>query len=213
MSRLAHNRLKLTGQRFGRLVVLAEAGDHQCPTGAKSLWHCQCDCGAKCDVYGSSLTSGNTRSCGCLRLDLQSERSAKHRQAGTRTYRIWQAMLNRCRNENTPQYQDYGGRGIKVCPEWASFDAFFRDMGEAPYGHSIDRIDVNGNYEPENCRWATHREQCRNKRNNRLITFNGETKCLMDWAQQLGMDQASLAERLQKWPLEKAMTTPKRRAA
>lgn len=138
-------------------------------------------------------------------------RSTKHGKTGTRTYRIWQAMLNRCRNKNVINFENYGGRGIKVCVRWHTFNNFLKDMGEAPLDRSIERKNNNANYNPGNCRWATRTEQARNTRRNRKITFNGVTKCLTEWAKDLGMDQASLAERLSKWPLQQALTQPKRK--
>lgn len=129
--------------------------------------------------------------------------------ARSRTYRIWQAMLNRCRNQNVTNYKDYGGRGITVCARWHVYTDFLSDMGECPLGHSIDRKDNDGNYEPGNCIWSTRHTQTRNKRTNRMLTFNGVTKCLKDWAISLGIDQASMAERLRKWPRDRAFTEPK----
>lgn len=134
---------------------------------------------------------------------------AKRGRVRSRTYRIWQAMLNRCRNPKTSNYKDYGGRGITVCERWRVFAAFLADMGECPPDHSIDRKENDGNYEKGNCMWSTRHTQTRNKRTNRLITFNGETKCLKDWAVSLGIDQASLAERLRKWPRQRALTETK----
>lgn len=127
-----------------------------------------------------------------------------------RTYRIWQAMLNRCRNPNQPNFVDYGGRGITVCEAWKQYANFVADMGECPPGYSIDRKNNLGNYEPANCKWSTRQEQNTNKRTTRRFTLNGETKCLKDWARSLGIDQASLRERLETWPVELALTKPKR---
>lgn len=206
----AHNRLELAGKRFGRLVVTAFAGTGLLPNGDhKSKWSCVCDCGTEIVVFGSSLTTSNTTSCGCFRTEAQARRSTSHGMTGSRTYRIWQAMLNRCRNTNIPNFARYGGRGIRVCPEWEKFERFHADMGDAPPGMSIDRIDNNGNYEPGNCRWASRFTQARNKSTNRVIQFNGQSMCLKQWAERLGMDQASLAERIQRWGLERALTTPK----
>lgn len=207
-SRRAHNRASLQGQRFGRLLVIERQGSdkHQ-----KSIWLCQCDCGAETRVGTTALRQGKSRSCGCYSADLLRARNRSHGQAGTRTYRIWQAMLNRCRNEKTIQYANYGGRGIEVCSRWHSYESFLRDMGECPPGdHSIDRIDNDGNYELSNCRWATRKQQNRNKSSNRVITFNGVSKLLCEWASDLGIDQASLRERLVKWSLEGALTRSKR---
>lgn len=126
----------------------------------------------------------------------------------TKTYKAWAAMLQRCNNPNTYNYCDYGGRGIKVCERWKFFENFFEDMGEVPEGKSLDRIDVNGNYEPSNCRWATSSEQARNRRNNNFITYNGITKPLAEWAETLGISYSVLRTRLhRKWTIEEAFTT------
>lgn len=208
--RIAHNRADLTGRKFSRLKVDSRAGTskHQ-----KSLWNCTCDCGNHVVVDTSTLTQGNTKSCGCLRTD-ELQRRGFRKDIGTKTYRIWQAMLNRCRNKNVPHYCNYGGRGITVCDRWANYENFVSDMGKCPEGDmSIDRIDNDGNYEPGNCRWATRKEQNRNKRGNRLITYDGETMILKEWAERLDIDQASLRERLEKWDLSRALTQPKKGAA
>lgn len=178
----AHNRLDLVGKRFSRLVVVAEGKTKMHPSGSShSSFVCECDCGSVVSVIGTSLTTGNTTSCGCFNLELLKAR-ATHAMTGTRTYRIWQAMRNRCRNTNMAGWQNYGGRGIRVCERWSSFENFLSDMGESPPGHEIDRIDNNGIYEPNNCRWATREQQSRNKRSNRIISFNGQSKCMKDWA-------------------------------
>lgn len=208
---LAHNRLDLTGQRFSRVTVLGSAGSREYGQSKKSRWLCKCDCGTEKVFDGSSLMSGNTVSCGCFARERLGKLSATHGMTETRVYRIWQAMLTRCRNKNTVNYENYGGRGISVCERWLSFENFLSDMGEPETGQSIDRIDNDGNYEPNNCRWATREMQSKNKRSNRVLTLNGDSKTLSEWAKQLGIDQASLRERLEKWSLEKSLTQPKKR--
>lgn len=211
-TRPAHNSLNLSGRRFSRLLVLEKSITRICRNGdKKSRWVCQCDCGETLVVDGSSLTTGNTTSCGCLAKEKTSERSTSHGQSKTRTYRIWRSMHTRCENKKCLSYADYGGRGIKVCERWGSFENFLKDMGEAVGGASIERKNNDGNYEPSNCHWADRYTQSRNKRNNRMLTLDGVTKCMKDWANSLGMNQSSLAERLDKWPLELALTTPKTR--
>ena len=196
--------IDLRGELFGRLTVLERTSDRS--HGAQ--WICKCDCGAQTVVLSYNLRSGHTRSCGCF----SRERSTDHGYYGTRTYEVWFRMKSRCDDKKSPQYPDYGGRGIAYDPRWTSFEAFLEDMGERPPGLSIDRMDNDGNYTKENCRWATQKEQSRNKRNNRRITFNGRTQCLTDWAKELGFKTSTLLARLEelRWPIEKALTTPVR---
>ncbi|ULT55402.1 AP2 domain-containing protein [Neobacillus drentensis] len=160
-------RIDLTGQRFGRLTVIRFSHTDK---RYKVYWDCQCDCGNEKTIVSFNLTSGKTQSCGCLHKEVAAERLLKHGNdrigKRTREYEIWVHMISRCENINDKSFPDYGGRNIKVCDNWrTSFEKFLEDMGERPTDkHSIDRIDVNGNYEPSNCRWATKEVQSRNTR-------------------------------------------------
>lgn len=164
-------RVDLTGKRFGRLVVICRAGKGK---GWQSLWLCRCDCGSFVVVRHSSLTSGNTKSCGCYHRDYTAITHTKHGHFGDRLYFVWNTMKGRCNNPNNQKYKDYGGRGIKVCDEWAndfmSFYIWAMNNGydpDAPYGvTTIDRIDVNGDYCPDNCQWVDMKTQSQNKRAN-----------------------------------------------
>ena len=134
-----------------------------------------------------------------------------HGMSKTSTYKSWEAMIQRCSNASLKSYKNYGGRGISVCYEWTKFEKFYADMGIKPNGCSIDRIDVNGNYDQLNCRWSTMKQQNRNRRNNRLIEFNGETMCVNEWAESLGINKRTLLNRLTNgWEIKKALTHPVR---
>lgn len=201
-------RIDETGNRYGRLLVKEVIPN-------KTLWLCECDCGNSISVSGTRLRVGDTRSCGCLRREVTAARAkVEHRThglTGTPEYRVWNAMRNRCRNPKRRDWANYGGRGIRVCERWDDFEVFLADMGPRPLGTSIDRIDVHGDYEPGNCRWATPRQQSRNKRTSLMIEFGGRTQCLSAWAEELGMCKQVLLYRIRSgWPVDKALTEPVR---
>ncbi len=159
--------IDLTGQRFGRLVVVARAEND---SHNKARWCCRCDCGKEIIARSNDLRSGNTQSCGCFQRSQTSSTNATHGGGGTRLYTIWKAMKARCYNLKAEKYKDYGGRGITICPEWKNDFSAFRDWAlSSGYTDdlSIDRIDVDGNYEPLNCRWATAKEQRHNRRDSK----------------------------------------------
>ena len=201
----------LTGRRFGRLVVIGRAPNHICPGGSYAIaWNCVCDCGNHVVVLANSLRNGNNKSCGCYRKEYR----IKHNMRNTRLYNIWANMRQRCNNTHNRQYADYGGRGITICDEWAEFETFYEWAMASSYNDSlsIDRIDNNGGYSPDNCRWASNATQSNNRRSCVNITYRGETKTLAQWAKALGMSDSALRTRLRKgWSLEKALTTPIRR--
>jgi len=150
----------IVGQTFNRWSVLARAGKR----GHRVLWKCQCQCGTVKEVTTSDLVTSHSKSCGCLNAEVRKIQPLRHGFNRTRTYVTWSAMIARCTNSKLRSFKHYGGRGIKVCERWSDFACFLADMGERPANCSIDRIDVNGNYEPGNCRWATASEQRRNQR-------------------------------------------------
>lgn len=156
-----HNKIDVTGTRFGRLTAYS----FDATISGQTFWVCKCDCGSTVSVNLSKLRNKETRSCGCLRAEVSADRMRTHGKARTGTYRSWEAMKQRCTNPNYSEFYLYGGRGIKVCERWLQFESFLADMGVRPEGKSIDRIDVNGDYTKDNCRWATATEQARNKRN------------------------------------------------
>ena len=224
----------LTGQRFGRLTAIERAGTNK---KRYITWLCQCDCGNTTIAVGSDIKSGHTRSCGCLQRDrlieynksdskrsrtseLNKVRKRTHGMRYTRIYKEWRSMIDRCENKSWKHYHNYGGRGISVCKEWRdSFNTFYEWAISNGYNDSLtlDRVNVNGNYEPSNCRWATNKEQANNKRNSRYLTFNGKTQTLQQWADELEVDSRTLRSRIDKygWTAEKALATPvgKRKAA
>lgn len=180
------------------------------------FWQCVCKCGARRNISGHDLRRGNTKSCGCYKL----ERISTHRLTHNRIYRILQNMKQRCYNKKHKDYPDYGARGITICLAWrTSVVAFYRDMGDPPSPqHTIDRKDNDGPYSPENCRWATKKEQIANRRpikprkDSRWITFQGDTYTLSHWARKTGLGLHCLWARLKLgWSVERALTTPARK--
>lgn|ERR1700744_882378 len=194
--------MNLVGQKFGRLTVIRKIGR----AATKVVWECLCDCGMHSQSPTGHLMSGKIRSCGCLKREQDRDRLTTHGMSTTRAFNVWMSMKHRCLNPKSTSYKSYGGRGIKICDRWmASFENFFADMGEPPKGSSIDRFpDVNGDYEPGNCRWATVAQQAVNKRTNVLLTFGGKTLCLAEWSRELGIPTYSLQYRIRKrgLPLE-----------
>lgn len=202
--RKAHNGARLEGQVFGRLTVRSEAGRtaHQ-----KRLWLCQCECGGTNTVSTGSLRSQKIISCGCAMVDA----ITKHGMHKSSEYTIWGQMKDRCYRAGTSKYGRYGGRGIRVCDAWReSFAAFYRDMGPRPSkDYTLDRIDNDGDYGPDNCRWTTADVQYRNRRQTKWIEFNDERLCQKDWCRRYDLDEATFTARLKRgWSLDRALTTP-----
>lgn len=208
----------LKGQRFGRLTCIEDVGRSK---RGCALWRCRCDCGREAVVVSHSLISGNTKSCGCLASDAVIERNTKHslsRKNGktARLYGIWRRMKQRCLDENCSDYAKYGGRGINVCDEWAGDYKVFHDWAvSAGYDDTltIERLDVNGGYNPQNCAWIPSADQARNKRNNHFIEYRGSRKTLAEWSEELGMESSLLRYRLKHWGVNRAFNTPVRRQA
>lgn len=200
-------RRRFQGERYGRLVVIKDLGLLG-KNKKDRKWLCQCDCGNTCEVASTNLNKG-TRSCGCLARDLTIQRATTHGESRggktTKEFKTWMGIIQRGKDKSVAVY---AGRGIKVCDRWLdSYENFLTDMGRAPSTkHSIDRIDVNGDYEPSNCRWATMKQQGNNRRNNRFIAYNGETMTISQWAEQTGIKYQTLYARIlkRKWPLDVA---------
>lgn len=150
----------LVGKKFGRLLVLDKTGKRYY---GRVIWLCKCDCGSMLEVDTGRLNSGNTKSCGCTRTEKLVERNTTHSKTYTKAYNSWRGMVQRCNNPNHKSYEYYGKRGIKVCKRWSSFENFYEDMGDTKPGLSLDRIDNNKNYSPDNCRWVTYKKQANNR--------------------------------------------------
>jgi hypothetical protein len=206
--------LDLTDKRFTRLVVIKRAPNSANLANKNTRWYVVCDCGTLRIVGGQCLRSGHTKSCGCLSKEVVRERSLIHGMTrgrrGTPTYKSWSGMIQRCTNSRDKAFPEYGGRGITVCSRWRkSFLVFLSDMGECPPGLSLERRDNNQGYKPNNCYWATRKEQCNNRRSNIVLTYHGKTHTVTQWAERLGMKNDCLLSRLKLgWSVEKTLTTP-----
>lgn len=180
---------------FNRLTALSL---HERYADKPAKWLFMCSCGNQHIASIKLVVSGHTGSCGCLARESLIERNTTHGLAKShpKTYRTWKDMRSRCNNPKNKDFGNYGGRGVSVCKEWDDFSVFFAEMGARPEGLTIERIDVNGNYEPLNCKWADGDEQANNKQATVRITHNGETKSLTQWARQLGKAHGTLTYRI-----------------
>ncbi|MGP2517129.1 hypothetical protein [Yersinia sp. 2545 StPb PI] len=195
--------IEMEGKRFGRLVVKGYSGHSG---SGKSLWRCQCDCGKNKVILGVSLRHGKALSCGCLQKEITSKNSKTHGMTKSKAYNSWSAMMQRCTNRKSENFASYGGRGVTVCDRWLKFENFISDMGDPSNGETIDRIDVNGNYEPSNCRWLSMKDQSRNRRNNRIIHTPKGDMCVSEAAEVFGIGVQTLFYRLNHgWDTERAL--------
>lgn len=201
--------LDLVGQKMNRLTVIRRVENSNA---GKTRFECLCDCGNTVVVVGSALLNGNTKSCGCLKLERIANLKYRHGERYTRLYRIWSIMHSRCKEGSSSIHKNHGNRGITVCEDWKDF-AVFREWATAN-GYrddlTIDRIDNDGNYCPENCRWANRFVQANNTRKNHFLTYNGETHTVSEWARIVGLQYHTLLGRINNyhWSVEKALTTP-----
>lgn len=206
----------LPGTEFGRLTVLEKAakrGKHYI-----AYYRCRCICGAETVTRGTSLTTGKTRSCGCLHREAAASQreilrraNTSHGLSRTRAYAAWTAMWKRCTDPSVASYRWYGRRGISVCEHWRDVRNFVADMGQPPPGFTLDRKDSSRNYEPGNCQWATKKEQSNNRTSNRLILYRGERKTVAQWAALTGIGEQLIARRLRDgWPIDDIFNKPVR---
>lgn len=177
--------LELAGQRFGNLTAVKRLSKGKYGFN----WECRCDCGETYEVLARSLKSGNTFRCAKCAKAAIGDGNRKHGMSDTKIYRIWASMIGRCENPDNARFSDYGGRGVTVCERWHTFENFYADMGERPAGMSIDRVENDKGYEPENCRWATIVEQNNNRRSNVIIEVDGQARTLTAWARHLGISR------------------------
>lgn len=204
-------RLKdLTGQKFGRLTVIERAPNK----GKKTMWRCKCDCGNETVVAGGNLTNGHIVSCGCYNDERRIEAHTKHGMSNKKMYATWLSRRRRCYDTRCPAYKNYGGRGITMCDRWRDdFGAFYEDVSKMPHygevGYTLERIDNNGNYCPENCCWATAKQQSNNRRSNVMIAYLGRTQTLGQWVEELGLNYKRTRKRIRdlNWSAERAFTT------
>ena len=203
-SKLQKRAKNLSGKKFQMITVLSFAG---ITTNRSACWNCICDCGKEFQATGSNLKK--QVSCGCEARKNKIISATTHGMTNTSEFNIWLGIRKRCRSKNDKYYSRYGGRGIDVCDSWFnSFEAFYADMGPRPQGLSIDRVDNSKGYNPSNCRWASIRQQQRNKRSNNMVTHNGERLCLTEWSERTGIRKDTLRLRIFKygWSINSALT-------
>jgi hypothetical protein len=183
--------IDLTGKRFGKWTV-ESIGSQDVKT-KQRMWNCVCECGNKAEIIGRNLRNGISKGC----RECCAKEQVKHGMTDTPIYKIWSAMTQRCTNSNNKHYSSYGGIGITVCDEWLEFENFYRDMGDSN-GLTLDRQDNNGNYCKDNCRWVDRKTQANNTRSTTMIEYNGKVKPLQVWAEELGVNPNTLAQRKQR---------------
>lgn len=205
----------LTGAKIGKVTVLSYFEKHVMPSGYwEHRWKCRCDCGKENYIVSTKnlLKKGKLASCGCRwTTEMRRASVTKHGMSGTKEYKIWSIMRDRCNNPNDKDYPRYGGRGIKVCKRWNNFAKFHEDMGLRPSPkHQIDRLNNNKNYTPKNCAWRTIKDQQNNKENNVILRAFGESRTLSQWAEAAGMSHHALSCRIFRygWTIKDALSTP-----
>lgn len=214
---LPRNVIDMTGKHYGRYTVLEYAGQNK---DHKAVWKCRCDCGVIKNVTGKDLRSGNTKSCGCYNFEKRSENPALwkpvHGLSNHPLMQVWADVKQRCYNEKSKAYKWYGERGVKLCEDWMAFKNFYDWAIKNGYksGLTLDRIDPNGDYSPDNCRWVNMKIQQNNRRNNKLLNINGVTKTMSEWADEYGADYILVKSRISAgWEPERALSQRKNDAA
>lgn len=221
MEKSAHNLVEMAGQKFNRMLVIERAGTSK---DRKALWKCRCDCGIEKIVSGRDLRCGHVKSCGCFGIELRNERIKNsrgkprlnhkghytHEMSNESIYGVWRGIKSRCNNPNQSAYKNYGARGIKVCDKWLKFENFYADMGSTyKKGLTIERVDNNDGYSPENCVWKPREEQNKNRRSNRIYTVNGITGNIAELSRVFHITYSTVYERLTLGtPPEIAFTAP-----
>lgn len=194
----------VTGLTFNRLTAMNPTGRR---TRGSVVWLCLCQCGRTHEVALEYLVSGQIKSCGCIRGQSFVTHGASRKGRWTPEYAVWSGMMQRCHNPKSVRFKDYGARGITVCERWHSFQHFLMDMGPRPHGLTLDRSRNNEGYAPENCKWATHIEQNRNRRNNRVISWNGVEMCVAEWSDCTGLPAKAITNRLRRgWSIDRALS-------
>ena len=196
--------IDMSGHRYGRLTVVEMSGHNK---HNQRLWRCVCDCGNDAEVIGFLLRQGQTQSCGCLAKESIASVNYKHGKSKSQIWSIHHSMMDRCYLKTSHAYHRYGGRGITVCDRWHDFENFYADMGDKPKGMSLERIDNDKGYSPENVKWASYKEQANNTRSNRILTYMGKSQNITQWAEELGIKMTTIWARLQRgWTVERALT-------
>jgi len=202
--------IDMTGQRYGRLSVIEMAGHNK---HRQRLWRCVCDCGETTEVIGHLLRYGQTQSCGCLQKEAIASVNKKHGKSKSQIWFMHRSMMDRCYLQTSTAYKNYGGRGITVCKRWHDFENFYADMGDKPKGMTLERIDNDGPYSPDNVRWASYKDQANNRRNNVVLEFQGRKQTMQQWSDEMGLKIQTVWARLNRgWSVDRALTEEVRHA-
>ncbi len=202
--------IDMTGQRHGRLSVIEMAGHNK---HRQRLWRCVCDCGETTEVLGFLLRYEQTRSCGCLAREAIASVNKKHGKSKSQIWSMHRSMMDRCYLQTSTAYKNYGGRGITVCKRWHDFENFYADMGDKPKGMTLERMDNDGPYTPDNVRWASYKDQANNRRSNVVLEFEGKKQTMQQWSDEMGLKIQTVWARLNRgWSVDRALTEEVRHA-